>query len=235
MNKNKKKTGEHQLKLNIIRKFNAALNLNHKSLDDFNTKHSTILSHALCWNSHKNINLNKEELNYLIKNSDLNYQPHGDGSTAAMAAIVFNKDEKLNFSKEQFSYMIKKSNPRLVDAGDFNLLMYCLKYKRQAGSDVLKEADINYLIKNSDLSQASMHRSDKLNALIITINTGDEISSLKIIKEMLFRGLEIKDKCYYESTPIIQNKIDKLLEIVKTEQKINLIGRNKTKRKLSKI
>jgi ankyrin repeat protein len=114
----------------IYFKFN---NLKQQDEDGYNA-----LIFALYYNQEENLNLTKEQWDYLIENSDLTQQ-NQNGWNALMFALYYNKTEQLNFTKEQFDYLFKNSDLKQVDNEGWNALIFALYYNQEENLNFTKE------------------------------------------------------------------------------------------------
>jgi hypothetical protein len=107
------------------------------------------LMYSLLNNVYKNLNLKKNEWDYLIQHTDLK-QKDKNGNIALEYAIKENYLQKIYLTQNQFDNLIKNSS--LQKKQIFDILMDIL-FNNEKHKLHLSEKQLNYLIKNSNLKQ----------------------------------------------------------------------------------
>jgi ankyrin repeat protein len=103
-----------------------------------NKNNLTPLMYTLLFNKTKNLDLTKEQWNYLLEHSNLTKQDN-NGWTPLMYAFTYNQEKNLHFTKEQFDYLIKNSDLRQQNNFDWTPLLFALEYNQKQNSQLTKK------------------------------------------------------------------------------------------------
>ena len=124
-----------------------------KSINDYNKNDDRGDSLAITVmqnNRFKGINLNHDEMEYLIKNSDLNYR-NKVGRNLLMCAFAFNMDENINLKPNIIEYLIMNSDCRTYERHGWNNLMFAIVFNSKSKLNISNDC-WEYLIQNSSLN-----------------------------------------------------------------------------------
>ena len=147
--------------------------------EEVNKDKDTVLHYVLKNNKQENINLNKEQFDYLIKNSNLK-QLNKYGSNPLMLALDYNKRENLFLQKEQFDYLFKNSDLKNVNNYGETALIILAKKNEKENLNFDKE-QFDDLIKNSDLKVTT---SKGYNAFMLLLMNNKE-QNIKLNEEKI--------------------------------------------------
>lgn len=165
---------------------------------------------AFHFNKSLEFNLSNDQLDYLIKNSNL-YKYDGYNYSVLMYAIIYNKSENLNLTEEQFDYLIYNTDINKKNIHKDSILEYAIKYK-----EFLTKKQLVYIIINSNYNNKMLD---------YVLDCLDYLS----IEELDFISKKIEDKEINKKYKIRFNNylLNKKMNIVIDNKKEVVVRRNK--------
>ena len=156
--------------------------------------------------------LTKEEIDYLIKNSDLK---HCDiaGCDCLMLVLPNNQYKNLNLDNEIINYLIKNSDLKHTTVNGWNSLMLALFYDHDQNLN-LNQEQWQYLVENSDLLTQNNGRT--LSVIGFCIKHKPEL--IEVVLEKVIKNKKFNLKNY--RTDENYQEISKWLKIFKIKKNI---------------
>ena len=172
---------DFRLEKDLLDKINKRTGNTLRSLKDCDQNGWSILMLALANNQDKYLNLNKEQFDYLFRNSHLNQQGL-NGETVLGNAIIYNKKENLNLTEEQWDYLINYSLLKKEH------LEYAIKYQE-------KMIEQKISARFEKIRQIDSAEKDEINAIIDDIEEHGNESDLELIP--VNNEINLSTKFYY--------------------------------------
>lgn len=154
-----KTTNNPKIEKNIFDK----INKKEKGFTNFkmiNGNGETAAMHVFFCNELYNIKLTPEEIDYLVRHSDLKYRTSNQNDLL-MYALKNNDNQKLNLTPQTWDYLIKNSEIGKSDDMDWSALDFAIIKEDEEKLQLTRE-QWNYLVENSDLSKRDIYNRNSI-------------------------------------------------------------------------